>query len=357
MTWSCVDAFSGAGGLALGLEGVGFRILYSFDKDETCIETIRANIELNERSAAAVGIEDLLGGELLRRLGLEPGELDLLAGGPPCQGFSTQRGGEDEDLRNALVTDYGQLVVEVRPRVVLMENVPGLGGRRGSAILAALRATLEDAGYRLQETVLDAQDFGVPQRRRRIFLVGFREDLDVALGFKWPVPLRERKTVREAIGHLPPPPDGGRPHPSIPNHRADNLSDLNKARLRALGEGQSRVDLPEHLLAACHLRSADLIGHRNVYGRMEWDSVSPTITARFDSFTRGKFGHPDQLRTVSLREGALLQGFPEDFVFVGTKVEVARQIGNAVPPPLARAVGSSIAASLASIRQPATSGS
>jgi DNA (cytosine-5)-methyltransferase 1 len=110
----------------------------------------------------------------------------------------------------------------------------------------------------------------------------------------------------------------------------------------AITAGQGRVDLPDHLLAECHRVSANTIGHRNVYGRMAWDEVAPTITARFDSFTRGQFGHPDQVRSISLYEGSLLQTFPVDFKFIGTKVQVASQIGNAVPPALGLALGKSI---------------
>jgi DNA (cytosine-5)-methyltransferase 1 len=119
---------------------------------------------------------------------------------------------------------------------------------------------------------------------------------------------------------------------------------LNVQRLEALGQGQARDNLPQELLANCHRIDSAIIGYRNVYGRMAWDEVAPTITARFDSFTRGKFGHPEQTRSISLREGALLQTFPMDFTFIGTKVDIARQIGNAVPPKLAEAIGRSIIA-------------
>ena len=120
------------------------------------------------------------------------------------------------------------------------------------------------------------------------------------------------------------------------------MSELNIRRLKALKPGEGRDSLPYELLAECHRIDSSVIGHRNVYGRMAWDDVAPTITARFDSFTRGKFGHPEQLRSISLREGAMLQTFPQDFMFVGSKVEVARQIGNAVPPLLAEKIGRSI---------------
>ena len=191
-------------------------------------------------------------------------------------------------------------------------------------------------GYFLHEKILNAQDYGIPQRRKRFILIG---ELTDKPKFKWPkLENAKRTTVRNAIGHLPPIDNSS----SNQMHRADRLSELNLKRIRAIKQGQSRVDLPEELLAECHLQDANKIGHRNVYGRMAWDDVAPTITARFDSFTRGKFGHPEQDRSVSSLEGALLQTFPEEYVFSGNKVEIARQIGNAVPPAFARAIGKAI---------------
>jgi DNA (cytosine-5)-methyltransferase 1 len=243
------------------------------------------------------------------------------------------------------VSSYFQLVKELRPAYFLMENVPGIAGKRGRTLLDKEIEKISKNGYVVHWQVLDAQDFGVPQRRRRVFVVGERTDGDDLAAFEFPSPLASKKiTVRNAIGHLPPPPSDGSDHAKIVHHRSDRLSDLNKRRLAALPEGKGRDHLPAELLAECHKRSSDVIGHRNVYGRMAWDEVAPTITARFDSFTRGLFGHPEQVRSVSLREGALLQTFPQDFIFSGTKVEIARQIGNAVPVKLAEAVGRQIIA-------------
>ena len=150
--------------------------------------------------------------------------------------------------------------------------------------------------------------------------------------------------MRDAIGSLPAPPEDGSDAAGVSLHRRDKLSALNIKRIQALREGQGRDDLPKELRANCHKIDSAIIGHRNVYGRMAWDEVAPTITARFDSFTRGKFGHPNQDRSISLREGALLQTFPLDFAFTGNKVDMARQIGNAVPPVLAECIGKSIVA-------------
>ena len=338
--FTCIDSFCGAGGLALGLKNAGFNLLYSFDIDPKCIETISRNRQYFEHPAEVADIADMLNGNLLRKCGLERGELFLLAGGPPCQGFSVQRRGDDNDARNQLVLRYGQLIDEVYPKYFIMENVSGLHGKRGKTILEELYEQLNVLGYSVHIQLLDAQEYGVPQRRRRYVIVG--ERIDMGNHYKYPKPTLVRHTVRETIGMLPPPPEDGSDHPDIPLHRRDLLSEMNLRRLAALGEGQGRDNLPEELLANCHRIDSAVIGYRNVYGRMAWDDVAPTITAKFDSFTRGKFGHPDQMRSISLREGALLQTFPIDFIFVGNKIDIARQIGNAVPPIMAERIGKRI---------------
>lgn len=338
--YTCVDSFCGAGGLGLGLKRAGFDILLSFDIDQTCIDTIKANNKYFDHPAEAADITNMLNGKLLKKCQLKRGELFLLAGGPPCQGFSIQRRGEDTDVRNELVLKYGQLIDELYPMYFVMENVTGIAGKRGKTILEQLIESVETIGYTVHVNCLDAQDYGVPQRRKRYIIVGERKDLGEY--YEYPAPSYTRRTVRDAIGDLPVPPEDGSDHPDISLHRRDRLSPLNLKRIQAIHEGQGRDDLPEELLADCHKIDSSVIGFRSVYGRMAWDDVAPTITARFDSFTRGKFGHPDQDRSISLREGALLQTFPKDFVFTGNKGDVARQIGNAVPPLLAEKIGKSI---------------
>lgn len=337
--YKCVDSFSGAGGLCLGLIEAGFDVLYSFDIDSKAIATINSNQSYFKGHKAEVrNICDINPQELLSSLNLKSGELDLLAGGPPCQGFSIQRIGEDKDERNHLVEEYISKVIAIRPKMFILENVPGIEGKRGHNILHNALSKIENNDYFIHEKILDAQEFGVPQRRRRVIIVGERKDHESAL-FKYPKPSQPRTTVRETIAALPEPPENGKDHPEVTLHRRDRLSAKNIARLQALKPGQGRDFLPPELLADCHKISSNIIGHRNVYGRMAWDDVSPTITARFDSFTRGMFGHPEQNRSISLREGALLQTFPIDFMFVGNKVDIARQIGNAVPVKMAKAIG------------------
>ena len=338
--FTCIDSFCGAGGLGLGLKQAGYNILLSFDIDQICIDTINANKKYFGHPAESADISDMLNGELLKKCNLERGELFLLAGGPPCQGFSIQRRGSDIDKRNELVLKYGKLIEELYPMYFVMENVTGIAGKRGKTILQQLIEDVEKIGYTVHIKLLDAQDYGVPQRRKRYFIVGERKDLGEH--YEYPHPLDYRRTVRDVIGDLPSPPDDGTDYPDISLHRRDRLSPLNLKRMKSLKEGQGRDDLPMELRADCHKIDSSVIGFRNVYGRMIWDDVAPTITARFDSFTRGQFGHPVQNRSISLREGALLQCFPMDFVFTGNKVDIARQIGNAVPPLLAKQIGKSI---------------
>lgn len=340
MKYTCVDSFCGAGGLGLGLKRAGFEILYSFDKDDKCIKTINQNKKYFGHRAEEADIVDLLNGELLKKCGLKRGELFLLAGGPPCQGFSIQRRGADIDPRNDLVLKYGKLVEELFPYYFVMENVSGIAGKRGKTILEQLLDDLDRIGYNVHVKLLNAQYYGVPQRRKRYIIVGERKDLEN--NYQYPTEEPGMITVRDIIFDLPEPPLDGTDHPEITLHRRDRLSPINLKRIQAIKEGQGRDDLPDDLLADCHKVNSSVIGYRNVYGRMVWDDVAPTITARFDSFTRGQFGHPDQDRSISLREGALLQTFPNDFEFVGNKVDIARQIGNAVPPVMAEKIGRSI---------------
>ena len=340
LKYTCVDSFCGAGGLGLGLKRAGFDILLSFDIDKLCIDSIHCNKKYFNHPAIVADIANMLNGELLRQCNLKRGELFLLAGGPPCQGFSVQRRGNDIDSRNQLVLMYGKLIEEVYPKYFVMENVSGIAGKRGKTILQQLVESVEEIGYNVHIKLLDAQDFGVPQRRKRYIVVGERKD--IGNKYVYPAPTGVHHTVRDTIGNLPAPPQDGTDYPGLSLHRRDYLSERNLQRIRALKEGQGRDDLPKTLLADCHKIDSSVIGFRNVYGRMAWDDVAPTITARFDSFTRGKFGHPTQDRSISLREGALLQTFPIDFEFVGNKVDIARQIGNAVPPVMAECIGKSI---------------
>ena len=332
-TLTAIDLFCGAGGLSLGLLRAGFEVRAAVDNDEPSIESYRANIGDH---AIKASVTELTPSQLLIAAGLRSGECTLLAGGPPCQGFSVKRRGDRNDPRNELLLDFFRFVEEIQPRAFLIENVKGLLSKHGRPHLdELLRRALED-GYVCQVGQLDAADFGIPQFRERAFIVGFRREEGVRFRFPQASVLPgDRATVRQAIGDLPTPPADGSPHPDFPNHyREARLSVDNIARIRAVPEGGGRRDLPEHLQLPCHRRNPKL-RHVDVYGRLTWDEPSVTLTARFDSFTRGRFGHPTDDRSLTLREGARLQTFPDSFVFHGNREEGARQIGNAVPPDLA----------------------
>jgi len=335
-----IDCFCGAGGLSVGFEKAGFDVVYAFDLDEAAIRTYKNNPIYHKGAAFVRNICKVSKQSIEEDLAKPLGEIDVVIGGPPCQGFSVQRRGSDKDPRNNLVLEYVRMIKDISPKIFVMENVGGLLSVRGKPYLAKLRKVLGDAGYDIQLKKLTASEYGVPQRRKRVFIVGSRRGA-LKRGFEFPEPSGEtEKTVYEAIHDLQ-----NVDETAIANHKADKLSPLNLRRIRAITAGQGHDSLPDELQLDCHKNNA---GHRHLdaYGRMAWDQPSPTITARFDSFSRGRFGHPELDRTITLREGARLQTFPDDFVFLGSKVEVARQIGNAVPPLLAEAVANRVKACL-----------
>lgn len=333
MSLRAIDAFSGAGGLSLGLQAAGFEIGLAFDNDQVAIDTHRKNIS---GTAEVLDASSVTSHELLELAGIGVGELDLLAGGPPCQGFSLQRRGAREDPRNLLVLRYLDWLAEVQPRAFLVENVQAIRSIRGNHVIEEVENRAKELGYVTYARILNAHDFGLAQVRKRAFLVGIRG----SHRFEWPTPSVSQRTVRDVLADLPSPPEDGSPHKSIPNHyREARLSDLNRRRIRSVPEGGGRLDLPPELQLACHQGNHR---HLDTYGRLAWDRPAGTITARFDSFTRGRFGHPTEDRSITLREGARLQGFPDYFVFLGTREQGARMIGNAVPPPLAERVANSL---------------
>lgn len=336
MGYKCIDAFCWAGWLSMWLDRSWFELEWSFDNDERSIETMEHNNKNAEHKVLVSSIQDF--NMKLENWDIKlSGKIDLLAWWPPCQGFSIQRIWNDKDIRNELVLEYLSLISRIKPRFFLMENVPWLIWKRWAWVLKKFLRKIEELWYFIHVQVLNAQDYGVPQRRKRLFIIWEQNELGWPF-FEFPAPINNWKTVRDAIGSLPSPDEWN----WIPNHKADKLSELNIKRLMTLKEGEWRDSLPVELLADCHRSPSSKIWHRNVYWRMKWDDVAPTITARFDSFTRGMFGHPSEVRSISLREGASLQTFPLDYEFKWSKVEVARQIWNAVPPKLAEAVGKEI---------------
>lgn len=373
---TAIDLFSGAGGIALGLVNAGFDVRVCSDRDAACEQTHRRNFPLVPFIRADVS--KLRGSELLAAGGLEPGELDLLVGGPPCQGFSIIGQRELLDPRNGLVAEFLRLAGELKPKCVIMENVPGLATLSQGAVLQQIGRVFAEAGYAVDCAELLAAQYGSPQMRWRMFFIGWRFDQQKRGGFPLPthgragigdlVPNRTISaadsagfvTIRQAIGDLPAieagevgfvytrPPQGAfqeamrKGAPATPaNHYAARLSKQNMARLHVLKPGQDWRDLPHELLPS-GMQRALRKDHTRRYRRMQWDGVARSIITRFRDPKSGEYIHPEQDRTISIREAARIQSFPDWFVFEGSYTELYDQVGNAVPPLLARAVASEI---------------
>lgn len=359
---TAVDLFCGAGGLSLGLMQAGFRILVGADSDPVAVETHTANLGGLGYTGDLTDVPAFL--RQLRQWGIN--HVDVVAGGVPCQPFSragrskirslvTRAGRPARDARVDLWRSVIGVVAALRPRAVLLENVPDLAAWNGGSLLTAICANLEKLGYRTDALILDAFEFGVPQHRSRLFIAGVRRSLD----FAWPQPSVTRNTVRDAIGDLPEVPGGHRVE-ALPY--AGPLSELQR-QLRygmdaehaglvfdhitrsvrpddaeafaLLREGGTYADLPPRL----QRYRADIFTDK--YKRLEWDGLSRSITAHLakDGYW---YIHPNQDRTLSVREAARIQTFPDWFRFAGTPSARYRQIGNAVPPLLARAIGVSL---------------
>lgn len=335
---TAIESFSGAGGMSLGLLRAGFDVRLAFDVNAAAIKTYNENIGGHGYVLNATSVT---GAELLSKAGLGEDRLDLFSGGPPCQGFSKQKRGAHllDDDRNSLVLEFSRLVRETRARAFLFENVEIFGQKRGGDLISEIRDQLAD--YEIYTFFVCSSDFGLAQRRGRFIMIGIDKTESQVI----PVLQLsgEKRTIRDVIGKLPPPPEDCSEHPSYPNHIKCRITAANEERFSYVPPGGGWQDIPMNLRLACHqVVEIGKGGWPDVYGRLEWDGQCPTLTAGFDSFTRGRYGHPEQNRSLTLREGALLQGFPEQFRFYGTRHDVRLQIGNAVAPPVAKAAGEAI---------------
>lgn len=337
-SYRVIEGFCGPGGMSLGLKQAGFEMLHAFDVDAPSIATHNRNLGNHGVVADANHVS---GSQLLTQLGIRAGELDLFAGGPPCQGFSKQkRGAHLGDFRNDLVKEYIRLVDELRPRFFFFENVAIFGQKRGKIYLALMHEQLAD--YEINHCFVNSADFGLPQSRQRFLVVGRRRDVNGAFEFPRRI-VSGITTVGDALKGLPEPPEDYSVHARFANHQRARVTEINIRRFSHVPQGGGWKDIPPTLRLPCHQRvDTDKGGWPDVFGRLEWNGLCPTITGGFDSFTRGRYGHPLQDRALTPREAARIQGFPDNFAFEGTRGDVRSQIGNAVPPPVAFAVGSHI---------------
>jgi len=308
--------------MTMGLKQAGYNVVGAIEIDPDATRVYKLNHPTTEvwtTDIRRVGAKDVLD-----KLGLKKGQLDLLGGCPPCQGFSTLRtyngGRRIRDAQNDLILEFQRLVLGLKPKRVMIENVPGLFSDRR---LTEFRAVLERVGYKVDADVLNVADYGVPQRRRRLVLLASRVS-SVAFA----EPSRRVRTVRDAIGAMPRAGRSGDALHDLPEHRSPSVA----ARIREIPrDGGSRSSLPSHLRLRCHETSD---GFKDVYGRMAWDEPAPTITTGCFNPSKGRFLHPEADRGITMREAALLQSFPKSYKFPSElgKVKIATMIGNALPP-------------------------
>lgn len=359
---TAVDLFCGCGGISVGLRSAGFEVLAGVDINKKYI----CSFEKNFPNAQVItdDITTIPPSEFMERLGLKVGELTLLAGGPPCQGFSKNVPRKYrflEDDKNQLIRTYLDYCEALQPKMILMENVAEMRNGFDQAYTQELEQRLAQAGYSLHHAVLTAADYGVPQRRRRAFFLATR------LGFKFGSPKvthlplnqgpvmglfedKQHVTVWEAIGDLPPLKHGDSPEVveytappqnefqekmrngliSVSDHIARKLAATQFARLNSLEPGQGLKDLPLELQTKG--------GFSGAYGRLTKEMIAPTITRWVFHPGSGRWGHPVDIRTLSIREIARIQSFPDSFTFVGSFNDQSGQLGNAVPPMLAETV-------------------
>lgn len=320
-----VDLFCGCGGVTQALKTSRFRVVAAVDNDPVACESYRFNhpsVNLYDKDIGEVNPKTIWHRDLERR------NLDLLVVCSPCQPFSQHNQNRKEDERERLILSVVPFARDLKPRLIFFENVPGLKRDRFAPILASLRKQLDDLGYVLGEPEeLDAADYGVPQRRRRCVMLARRGAPPPALP-KPVSPQGRRVTVRAAIAGLARL-ASGEADERDPLHYARTHQAIALERLRHIPKnGGSRSDLPKRLWLECHRERK---GHPDVYGRMGWDDVAPTLTTGCTDVTRGRFAHPEDDRAISLREAARLQTFPDTYHFAGPLKDIARQIGNAVP--------------------------
>lgn len=338
-----VDLFCGVGGLTCGLIQSGLKVKAGFDIEKTCKYPYEFNnkAKFYEKDIRKVTAEDI-------NKCYSKNAIKVLAGCAPCQPFSQmsfkyqndEKTKRENDKRYDLLLEFGRLVKEVQPDIVSMENVPEI---RNTKVFEKFLDNLKANGYKVDYKVVYCPDYGIPQNRRRFLLLAAK-DGEIKLLDK--THSKENYvTVRETIGNLPKV-ACGEICPTDILHQTAKLSEINLKRIKLSKPGGSWKDWPEELRCKCHQKNSGQT-YTSVYGRMAWDKISPTMTTQFYCYGTGRYGHPEQDRALTLREGALIQTFPIDYQFTEPGKEfalkdIAKEIGNAVPVKLGEVIGKSI---------------
>lgn len=357
-----IDLFCGAGGFSEGFRQAGFKVVAGLDIDKAAASTFKEAHP--DAHFFQESIELLNPKEIRKSLKLKKGELSCMVGGPPCQAYSVNNHNRGfHDIRAKLFRSYIKFVSEFRPKWVVIENVTGiLSAGEGKAVVEITKA-LKKLGYTLELKILKAEEYGVPQSRRRVFILGTRTSSRI----EWPKPIYSENdfvSVSDAISDLPSIRNGGgtpemsyryeaksnfqkqsrKKSLTLFNHETNLLKGLNLKRLKFVQQGGSWRDIPTRLLPA-GMRRANKSDHTKRYGRLKMNGLSSTILTKCDIHW-GCFIHPTQDRVISVREAARFQSFPDHYRFFGSRTDQYRQVGNAVPPLLALAVAQAIKKSL-----------
>ena len=332
-----IDLFCGIGGLTCGLQKAGIDVIAGFDLDGSCEYAYTQN---NNSLFIQKSVSEIKGKELKNLF--KAYDIKILVGCAPCQPFSSHQKDKKNRKKHKdwnLLSEYARLISEVKPQIISMENVPEL---QKEQVFCDFIATLTDLKYHISYQVVDASEYGVPQRRKRLILLASKLG---EIQLIPPTNLEKKISVKDAIYNLPRV-SAGQTCESDRMHYARKLSEMNLRRIKTSVPGGTWKDWPEELRLPCH-KSKTGETYASVYGRMRWDDVGPTITTQFTGYGTGRFGHPEQDRALTLREGAILQSFPSNYQFIEDEDDfsgqaIAKLIGNAVPPRLGEVIGESI---------------
>ena len=333
-----VDLFCGVGGLTKGLSNSGLHVIAGFDNDKSCEYAYSHN---NNAVFHLADIRKTTGAEIEELY--QKDALKILVGCAPCQPFSQLRSkmgkANLKDEKYNLLTEYGRLISEIKPEIISMENVPQLVNTN---VYKQFLQCIKEIGYSYDAQVIKCSDYGVSQGRRRLVLIG---SLLGEIKIMQPTHVDNPPQVRDFIEGLPAI-SAGEICREDPLHLSAGLSEINLRRIQASVPGGTWKDWPDDLKCACHKKESGKT-YPSVYGRMCWDQIGPTITTQFYNYGTGRYGHPEQDRALSLREGALLQTFPPDYDFIDPNVPfslrtIGRHIGNAVPVRIGEIIGTSV---------------